>query len=248
MRKYNFYKMTALSEILKVKKTQLELMRDRGYDISKEERVLDDDFNLANFIEFYDLNVTEEYNYSNLLSEIYVKTDNPETKYAVVYSIIKTKSLLPVTEIDYFESQMNNHDCFGGMIISTNMASSSANVKLAILITKKKIQHYIVNELLYNPTKHFLVPKHHVLTHEEKQHFLKNNKNISISQLPIIRVKNLHLTDCWSKDVAPHGSCGDPIAKYYAVEVDQIVQINRENMQEVLFIDTYNIFRRVDNV
>ena len=226
--------MTALREILKVKRTQLEMMRDRGYDISKEERVLDEDFNLADFIKFYDLNIIEEHNYSNLLSEIYTNKNNPQMNYAVVYSIIKTKSLLPVTEVEYFSKQLNEHNCFGGMIISTNMASSSANGKLAILITKKKIQHYIVNELVYNPTKHFLVPKHHVLTHEEKQNLLKNNNNMNISQLPIIRVKNLHLTDCWSKEVAPHGSCGDPIAKYYAMEVDQIVQVTRENMQRMI--------------
>jgi len=239
--------MTLLRDLFKVKKTQIEMMKDRGYDISVEEPVISGEFELVDFIKFYGLNVIEEYKYGELLSDIYIHNIT-KTKYIILYSVTRTKIHLAKAEIDNFSHQIDSHDCSGGILISTNPASSSANSILASLIYRKKIQHYLIRELVYNPTKHSLVPKHYVLNNEEKLNFLKENKNVSISQLPIIRVKNLHLTECWNKDTPAHGSCGDPIAKYYAMDVDQIVQITRDNFAETLIVDTYNIFRRVDNV
>lgn len=66
---------------------------------------------------------------------------------------------------------------------------------------------FLETELVVNITKHVMVPKHTVLTSEEKQSLLQRYK-VKETQLPRIQLS-------------------DPVAKYFGMERGEVVRIVR---------------------
>ena len=75
--------------------------------------------------------------------------------------------------------------------------------------TARKIEYFKESELLVNITKHVLVPRHYLLSPEEKSELLKRYK-MKDSQLPCIQ-RN------------------DPVAKYYGLQRGEVVKIVRNS-------------------
>jgi DNA-directed RNA polymerase subunit H (RpoH/RPB5) len=232
--------MVSLDELIKVKRTQLEMLHDRGYDVTDEEPMMADTITITDFMKFYNLSLIRKNKYGDLLSQVYVKSkENPDIdRYYVYYAIDVNKAQLPKSSVETFADRINENNCSGGIIISEMLGSGTANAILQGLASSKRhrIQHYLIDELLYNPSKHIFVPRHYVLTQEEKDKFYKANRYVSprtettTDDMPEMRLRNLHLTNCWkyASDSTKMGKCGDPIAKYYAMKVGDVVEIQRE--------------------
>lgn len=240
-------KSDSLSNIMSVKKTQLEMMKARDYDISEEKHILNEDITLCAFMKFYGLDVTKSYDYGKQLSRFY-KHNKTNKDCNVFYTLAHyggDKCYIPQADVQVFMHEMSeNENCDSGILISSKLASNNANsiLRSSNISLKYFIQHFLVNELIYNPVKHFLVPEHKVLSSDEKAEFFKYNKYALASQLPLLRVKNLHVTSKNKKDYF-----GDPVAKYYGMKHDDIVCIKRQNFVESVMTTDYLIYRRVEN-
>jgi len=240
-------KLTSLHSLMKVKQTQLEMMKARNYDISDEETILVDT-SLVYFIKFYKLDVTNKQEYGEKLSNWYrhIITNKECNIFYTLSYYGGDKCYIPQADIQLFvRSISNNEKCDSGIIISSKMASNNANniLRSSSISLKYTIQHFLVEELVFNPIKHFLVPVHRVLSDVEKNIFFKENKYTQASHLPIIKAKNLHTTSKNKKD-----QFGDPVAKYYAMKHDDIVCVNRINFVESVMTTEYVIFRRVEAI
>ena len=107
--------------------------------------------------------------------------------------------------------QMNNQGIKHCIIISNEELSLQAQKMIVELDTQKAFhfEHFLISELIVNITHHELVPKHVLISDEEKESVLKKFK-IKESQLPKI------LTT-------------DPVARYLGLKKGQLVKIIRNS-------------------
>lgn len=201
-------------DLFRVKQTQLEMLRDRGYDVSIEVGWLDYSIDvpaetlrqtLRTFVDYYqpDPSITlregMSVTYQNGQGDVvYVKYRNEggnDIKRAIVEEFI----------VEVIAHQ------YGHAILITPQKLSGEAITLVSNGTAFKMQHFTESELKFNRTKHFLVPEHIPLTIEDSKKFLIDNK-IKAEQMPEIYTT-------------------DPIAKYYDAQVGQIMRIIRTTYQ-----------------
>ncbi|KAI9253321.1 RNA polymerase Rpb5, C-terminal domain-containing protein [Helicostylum pulchrum] len=96
-----------------------------------------------------------------------------------------------------------------GVCIYQKSMTASANKVIQSLPSKHTLESFQENELLVNITHHVLVPKHEVLSPEEKATLLQRYR-LKETQLPRIQ----HT---------------DPVARYYGLKRGQVVKILRES-------------------
>lgn len=236
----------SLENIMKVKINQLHMMKLRGYDVDDESILLEDSIGLVKFMTFYDLQVTRSYEYSEHLSKFYINKTSGKPFY--IYYALATygseKCYIPQADIQIFLDKISTkRNCSGGIIISPKFASNNANTMLQSSSVSMcyNIQHFITDELMYNPLNHVLVPEHVIMTKEQKDRFYKENKTCKPSMMPIIKIKNLHVTSKNKKERS-----GDIISKWLGVKHDDLIMIYRENMVGSGMTDRYVVFRRVE--
>jgi DNA-directed RNA polymerase I, II, and III subunit RPABC1 len=110
-----------------------------------------------------------------------------------------------VRAFNHFVDQQNHHT---GIFITQTAISPSA-LKLLTGIPGRFCEHFLEQELLVNITDHELVPKHILLSPQEKKKLLDRYR-LKESQLPRIQ-------------------SGDPVAKYLGLRRGQVVKIIRRS-------------------
>lgn len=223
---------TIASQLFKVKITQLEMLRDRGYDISQELPLFN--YRVSDFATYYE-NLARAQNTTpkRVLSKNYyrpVDTTNsiiPNPPNNVPNNVPNEMSMVYV----YYPETPEDRKEFNTSAINEIIALMESNqIKHIILILEtgvgnaalKKLNDYpslkfeifLYEDLTYNCTKHFLVPKHTLLTKGETMGMLKRN-NLKIMELPKIYLN-------------------DPIAKYYGANPGHVFRIVRP----ALFVPT----------
>lgn len=201
------------ARLFEVKKNQLKMVERRGYNIDRERFVLQ--MTLPNFLKTYIPFAQEQKrSFRSVMTNVY---ENGDGQRILVYyaDVTPTTTQLGVHEIGDAIAYMDKYNLHDAVIITAKQLSPPAVKRIDGLVAYN-IQIFLEEEMAYDPTEHFLVPKHIPLTMEEQRSFLETNK-ISIDQMPIIMTNDI-------------------IIKYLGLRGGRIVRIERENMFETMIL------------
>jgi DNA-directed RNA polymerase I, II, and III subunit RPABC1 len=118
-------------------------------------------------------------------------------------------------------SRMKDQSVFRGIVIvKENLTPSARQAVKEMTIHGYRMEYFRDAELLVDITEHRLVPEHVVLTPQQKQELLEKYR-LKPTQLPRIQVS-------------------DPVARYFGLQVQQVVKIVRPSETAGRYI-TYRI-------
>lgn len=231
--------------LFKVYRTQLQMVRDRGYALDENDEIWlsydpTNETQVHVFIDYYRTILAQieaqtkgkggPLTFRSVLKKIYTKeargNEYPRVgdKLLVYYASPdpghQTIGIGPVKTILSETLQISQ---LGWLIIISESEFTPEAIKELAKIKTYPIQHFLDIALTYNPTHHYLVPRHIPLTEHEAVAYEKRN-NIRRRQLPILRYGDLQ-----SRAIEKKKKVLDPIVSYYGFRPGQIVQILREN-------------------
>ena len=177
------------TKLFKIRKTLLEMLGDRKYKIPDEVK----DLNIQHFIAQYENNEIDI-----VLDNMYVRFFEEDKSFA--------KNDL---KNNYAEIVEEHGDTINIIIIIKDKIASAVKTELE-KNTYTNLEIFTHNELIFNITKNYLVPKHILLNEEEKQKVYKKYKMKNNDQFQQILVT-------------------DPVAKYYAMKVGDLCKIIRSS-------------------
>jgi len=190
--------MDTAQRLFQVKRTVVELLRDRGYNISNYELEL----TLEDFKDKFG----EDPDREDLLG-LYRKKDSQEQIF-VFFTKDDGKPVGVKTIEDYYKTRMKEGGVTRAILILTSKGITPfAKQCIAKMHSRAIIEQFTEEEMLVNITKHNLVPKHIILTQDEKDAVLQKYK-LKETQLP-----RMQLTD--------------PVARYFGLQRGQVVKIVR---------------------
>jgi DNA-directed RNA polymerase I, II, and III subunit RPABC1 len=139
--------------------------------------------------------------------------DTMQVLYLLKGSKLKSKDVLEIIDKSKKEyilivSEEKPNITFYKTVVNSNATSET------------KVQVFHIRELMFNPFRHELVPKHEILSIEDANQVVKSLNLKSITQLPLI-----------FQD--------DPIARYLFVKCGQVIKITRNSITS----GTYNYYR-----
>ena len=208
----------------KVKKTQIEMIQDRGIEIPEEEKFLVS-YNpegeetetqwetriLREFVTKYaDVALEKDINFNSALSQVY--PDERDSMNTVVIYLCRQRESTSITtreftmKFDYYYERYFVEDVGLKMIFISEVSLNKKEERVEKL-NYVNSQFFLTDELLHNPTRHIFYPAHRLLTEEEREEWLFANK-IRPEQLSIILKR-------------------DPIVKYFDWPKGEIVHIQR---------------------
>lgn len=113
-----------------------------------------------------------------------------------------------IKQMRAFAHHIDDHKFMTGILV-TQVGITPAALKVIPTVLPAIIETFLEQDLLINITHHELVPKHVLLSPEEKQALLERYR-LKESQLPRIQV-------------------GDPVARYLGLRRGQVVKIIRKS-------------------
>jgi len=218
----NEYFNTAISLLFKVKKTQVEMLGDRGCDISNESALFT--YTVADFkTQYQQIATASNRTFRAALNNFYVNS-NGEYIYVYYPETVKDSKQLGKNQILDLIQELKQYTSINHVIIISELPLSGDAKKAFDGLPLYWFEHFLYGDLAYNPTKGCLVPRHELMTLEQSTTMLKENK-LSINDLPIISIY-------------------DPIARYYGLRGGDMVKIYRENLAAESLVESYISYRQ----
>jgi DNA-directed RNA polymerase subunit H (RpoH/RPB5)/predicted transcriptional regulator len=191
---------------------------------TKQARLLEDSVNEG-------VNARKDLKAVEVLNQIYKKPDGELilTYYFYNSEDLKKESKRRINDIvlDLLNIQKKNKTLKNIIFISESKLNTVMIDDLKKYKEKMNITMFMGDYLLFNCTKHFLVPKHHLMSEEEQKEFLKDNKEKNFLQ----RLPKIFDTD--------------PVARYYGAVPGQMFKIIRESLQDDLLVRYSEFYRYV---
>ncbi|OWA49920.1 DNA-directed RNA polymerases I, II, and III subunit RPABC1 [Hypsibius exemplaris] len=186
----------------RARKTVLQMCHDRGYLVAQHEL----DQSLEEFGDTFGTTPSEKRPARTDLL-ILVQHANDPTEQMLVFWPEDMK--VGIKTIKTYFQQMQEQSVTRAIIVIRQGMTPSAKTSLSDMAPKYIMEHFTEAELMFNVTEHELVPKHVLLTPEEKQELLSRYK-LKENQLP--RMQR-----------------GDPVARYFGLKPGQVVKIIRNS-------------------
>lgn len=199
-------------------RTVYEMLADRGYEVSDDELAISlDEFRqkYSDAMGYPDRNKmkiqarpTETMNlkYTALPSK---SNPNPQPDCGTIYvDFCPDASGVGTKQVRAFNHIVGENNIHTGIFITQTPISPSA-VRLLSSLPNHICEHFQEQDLLVNITRHELVPKHVLLSPEEKSRLLERYR-LKESQLPRMQVS-------------------DPVARYLGLRRGQVVKIIRKS-------------------
>lgn len=198
--------------LLRVKLVQIEMVRDRGYDIPDFEKYLislPEQEQLEVFNKKYqDLSTSNGFSVRNNLSFTYTKGSENLLVYYIDDTTGAKKMNVDVEVLQKYIEFITKFKLYNSILIHKSEFTSPAYGKFDTIPSGFHYQIFNDNELYFNITTHFMAMKHIILTRQEKDEFLKTCDRKS---MPLI-------------------SENDAMVKYYGGKEGQIVKIIRRQV------------------
>ncbi|VDK21407.1 unnamed protein product [Taenia asiatica] len=196
-------------KLWRIKKTILKMCHDRGYLVMQKEL----DQTLDEFKEA----VGDPPSRKDLLMVVNHEEDPAD----MLYVFFPEEDKVNMKTIRAYVDQMQqDHTYKAILVLRDGGLTPAAKTAISEMAHKYTLESFYENELMVNITEHQLVPKHSVLTNEEKKELLDRYR-LKESQLPKMQVS-------------------DPVARYYGLKRGQVVRINRPSETAGRYI-TYRI-------
>lgn len=133
---------------------------------------------------------------------------SPEPTIGTIHVEFNGEGNVGIKQIKNFAQLLGDKNYYTGVFVTSASVTTSA-LKIIPSLLPTVMEVFKEEDLLVNITKHELVPKHLVLSAEEKKGLLERYR-LKETQLPRIRVD-------------------DPVARYYAMRRGQVVKIIRKS-------------------
>ncbi|KAL5771196.1 hypothetical protein ACOSP7_015350 [Xanthoceras sorbifolium] len=184
-----------IKRLFKIRRTVMEMLRDRYYLVS------DFEINMTKeqFLSKYGENMKRE--------DLVINKARRNNSSDQIYVFFPDDQKVGVNTIETYASRMKSENVFSAIFVVQQSLTPQARLCIRELFTKFHLETFPEAELLANIKDHVFVPKHQVLTNEEKETLLKRY-TVKETQLPRIQVN-------------------DPIARYYGMKLGQVVKITR---------------------
>ncbi|EAU85541.2 DNA-directed RNA polymerase I [Coprinopsis cinerea okayama7 len=186
------------ARLWKVSKTIHELVKDRGFSVSDEEI----NMSLERFRQVYGNNMgVIDRNQLNFYTHHRLNPSDQIFVYFTEEPNVGVKAMRKLLGI------MEEKAIQRGIIIFPATMTSSARKVISAMASTYRLEEFAEADLLVNITHHTLVPRHEVLSPEEKKTLLERYR-LKDTQLPRIQPM-------------------DPVARYYGLRRGQVVKIIR---------------------
>ncbi|KZT29705.1 DNA-directed RNA polymerase RPB5 subunit [Neolentinus lepideus HHB14362 ss-1] len=186
------------AKLWKVNRTIHELVKDRGYQVSDEEIHMD----LATFRSHYaNSGGSVDRNQLNFFTN---HRHNPQDQIFIFFSEEKSVGVKTMRKL---LGILEEKSIQRGIIIFPGNMTPSARKVIVAMSQQYKLEEFSESDLLVNITHHTLVPRHEVLSPEDKRILLERYR-LKETQLPRIQL-------------------ADPVARYYGLKRGQVVKITR---------------------
>lgn len=196
------------SRFFRVRKTIVKMLAKRGYIVSDAELRM----SAAEFKEKFGENPTRE-----AMTILVEKLDDPADNLFVFFPEDLKVGVKPIRN---YSIRMKDENVTKAILVVQEGITPFAKQALNEMAPRFKIEHFKETELLVDITEHSLVPRHEVLTPDQKAALLQRYK-LKDSQLPRMQI-------------------ADPIARYYGLARGQVVKIIRPSETAGRYV-TYRI-------
>lgn len=133
---------------------------------------------------------------------------NPTPTIGTIWVEFSTEAAIGIKQMRTFAHHIDEHKFHTGIMITQGPVTSAA-LKIMSAVAGHVIETFVEQDLLVNITLHELVPKHVLMSSEEKKKLLERYR-LKESQLPRIQTN-------------------DPMAKYLGLRRGQVVKIIRRS-------------------